>query len=79
MKNGMQSSVGRDVWLELRLSPAEYTAPPPASPMPSEPSLASSGSGGAGYGLDLVVPDRFSRERILRIMRTLCERDVEHQ
>ena len=70
----------RDVWLELRLSPEEYTAPDvtsAASPSGASSTSSGSGSAGAGYGLGLVVPDRFSRERIARIMRALCEREQQ--
>lgn len=36
-----------------------------------------SGDGGAGYGIGLVAPaDRFSRERILTIMRDLCAKEA---
>ena len=39
-----------------------------------------SGDGGAGYGIDLVAPaDHFSRERILTIMRDLCEKEARQK
>ena len=39
-----------------------------------------SGDGCAGYGIDLVAPaDHFSRERILAIMRDLCEKESKQK
>lgn len=39
----------------------------------------SAGSGGGGYGLALIAPDPASRERIRRIMQSLCEKDAERR
>ncbi len=44
--------------------------------VPGSGGTSEAGSGGGGYGLGLIVPDRFSRERILGIMKTLCEKDA---
>ncbi len=76
----------RDLWIELQLAPsgAAVGACPGSrrgtSSGRTSGSRAGSGSGsgscGAGYGLGLIVPDHFSRERILRIMEDLCAIDA---
>ena len=79
----------RDLWIELQLAP-RGSAPVPSSdtPFPSgggfpsgaePPSGDPGGSGVGGYGISLVAPDRFSRERVLRIMRDLCEQDARRR
>ncbi len=77
--NSKNRGAARDVWLELRLSPAEYTRGASDAPAPPVSSSSGSGSAGAGYGLGLIVPEHFSRERILRIMRELCAQDEARQ
>lgn len=82
--NGAPSPAGgdvpaalRDLWIELELGCGVPSASSTSSPAAGGGSGASGGSGsaGGGYGLGLVAPDRFSRERILRIMRDLCKQD----
>lgn len=68
-------------------TPAVGAAPLPASPAAAPPPSRGdavrgsgegfgSGSGGAGYGLRLVAPDPLSQQRIMTIMKSLCEKDA---
>ncbi len=76
--SGAAPNALRDLWIELELGPTALTASGGSAP-PTASSGSGARSGGAGYGLGLVVPDRFSRERIERIMRDLCEQDRKKQ
>jgi len=67
----------RDLWIELSLAPHGSAPAPSSGAAPS--SGGSGGSGAQGYGLSLVVQDHFSAERIMRIMRDLCERDARRK
>lgn len=66
--------------------PASPDCPAPAGSFTPAPHPASSGSGGtsgssggSGYGIGLIAAEPDSQERIMRIMRMLCEKDAQRK